>query len=185
MSRTGPPRAVLDTDIIFSRVLHDLMGRIAKHLRLLDLLWSEELLAEARRSLIEGKGLTEEVAARWVDYLPQSFPTGCIDISAVPDGLDLASLTRDPGDVHVCALAIAGGADYLFTFDRGYLEEPLRRHGVEVPGLDRFLVELCKEQPEAFRRSSKGRLTIGEAAVPWESWWTRSSGQTFPGLPQR
>lgn len=32
------PRAVLDTDIIFSRVLHDLFGRLALRLRLFDLL---------------------------------------------------------------------------------------------------------------------------------------------------
>jgi hypothetical protein len=35
------PRAVLDADIIFSRVLHELMGRIAAELRLLDLFWSD------------------------------------------------------------------------------------------------------------------------------------------------
>jgi hypothetical protein len=42
------PRAVLNADIIFSRVLHELMGRIAAELRLLDLFWSEQLLAEGR-----------------------------------------------------------------------------------------------------------------------------------------
>lgn len=52
-----PPRAVLDADIIYSRVLHELMGRVASDLRLLDLFWSEELLAEARKSLVEKKGL--------------------------------------------------------------------------------------------------------------------------------
>lgn len=44
MSRTGPPRAVLDSDIVFSRVLHELMGRVAKRLGLLNLVWSQELL---------------------------------------------------------------------------------------------------------------------------------------------
>lgn len=72
------PRAVLDADIIFSRVLHELMGRVADDLRLLDLLWSEELLAEAKRSLVEKKGLSEEIAARWVGYLSQGFPAGRI-----------------------------------------------------------------------------------------------------------
>jgi hypothetical protein len=42
VSRTGAPRAVLDSDILFSRVLHELMGRVAKRLELLDLAWSEE-----------------------------------------------------------------------------------------------------------------------------------------------
>ena len=146
------PRAVLDADIIFSRVLHELMGRAADDLRLFDLLWSEELLAEVRRSLVEKKGLSEEVAARWVGYLSQGFPAGRVDISTVPPDLDLQSLTRDPEDIHVCALAIAGNADYLFTFDRAYLKDPLRLHGIEVPDLDEFLARQCDEQPEAFRQ---------------------------------
>ena len=37
-----PPRAVLDAAIIYSRVLHELMGRVADDLRLFDLVWSEE-----------------------------------------------------------------------------------------------------------------------------------------------
>jgi hypothetical protein len=50
VSRADPPRAVLDVDIIYSRVLHDLMGRIARRLRLLDLVWIEDLLAAIERA---------------------------------------------------------------------------------------------------------------------------------------
>ncbi|MGC2372969.1 MAG: hypothetical protein WA484_03750 [Solirubrobacteraceae bacterium] len=97
-----PPRAVLDTDIIYSRVLHELLGRVASELRLLDLFWSDELLAEARRSLVAKKGLSGEVAQRWVDYLPQSFPSGNTDLDAVPAAIDLSTLTTDPADT-MCA----------------------------------------------------------------------------------
>jgi len=134
-----PPRAVLDTDIIYSRVLHELLGRVANELRLLDLFWSEELLAEAKRSLIEKKGLAGEVAQRWVDYLPQSFPAGHTNLDEASAAVDLASLTTDPADHHVCALAVVSGADYLFTYDRGYLREGLRLYGVEVLAPDEFL----------------------------------------------
>jgi hypothetical protein len=64
VSRIGAPRAVLDSDIVFSRVLHKLMRRVAKRLELLDLVWSVELLAEVRRSLVEKKGLSEDAAVR-------------------------------------------------------------------------------------------------------------------------
>jgi hypothetical protein len=50
VSRAHPPHAVLDTDIIYSRVLHELMGRLARRLRLLDLFWSEELLDAIERA---------------------------------------------------------------------------------------------------------------------------------------
>ncbi len=84
MSNTSRPRAVLDTDIIYSRVLHDLMGRAARRLRLLDLFWPEELLAEARTSLEQKKPLPPESARRWVDYLPRNFPDGWIDLDESP-----------------------------------------------------------------------------------------------------
>lgn len=129
MSQTYPPRAVLDADIIYSRVLHDLMGRVARRLRLLDLLWSDELLAETKRSLIDKNGLTDDVAQRWIDHLPQNFPDGRIDLDKAPATGDLSSLTTDPADEHVCALAVAANADYLFTHDRGYLREGLGHGG--------------------------------------------------------
>jgi predicted nucleic acid-binding protein len=139
LSERGRPARAVDTDIIYSRVLHELMGRVADDLRLLDLFWSEELLAEARRSLVERKSLTDEAAQRWVDYLPQHFPSGRTDIGQAAAAVDLAGLTTDPADHHVCALAVISNADYLFTHDRGYLRDGLRRHGVEVLAPDEFL----------------------------------------------
>lgn len=115
----SPPRAVLDSDILFSRVLHELMGRVAKRLELLDLVWSEELLAEARRSLVEKKGLSEDAAARWVGYLPQNFPNGETDPTGVAASIDLSTLTDDSDDHHVCQLAIASGAAYLAEWAGG------------------------------------------------------------------
>jgi predicted nucleic acid-binding protein len=156
-----PPRAVLDTDIIYSRVLHELLGRVASELRLLDLFWSEELLVEARRSLVAKKGLSGEVAERWVAYLQQSFPAGHTNLDDVPAGVDLGSLTTDPADCHVCALAVAADADYLFTHDRGYLGEGLRRFGVEVLAPDEFLAP-------AFDADPRGMLDILESQA--SSW---------------
>ena len=150
MSRTGAPRAVLDSDIVFSRVLHELMGRVAKRLELLDLVWSEELLAEARRSLVEKKGLSEDAAARWVDYLPQNFPDGETDLTGAAVSVDLSAFTDDPDDHHVCRLAIASGAAYLFTHDRGYLRPALQEHGVEVAAPDSFLTAAFDEVSEGF-----------------------------------
>jgi len=140
---------VLDTDIIFSRVLHDLFGRLALRLRLFDLLWSDDLLSEAKRKLIEEKALSAEIAERWVGYLADSFPAGRVEIAEVPAGLNLAELTADPDDRHICALAVVGGADYLITRDRGYLPEGLHRHGVQVAAPDSVLCPVLDDQPQA------------------------------------
>jgi predicted nucleic acid-binding protein len=161
VSHTSRPRAVLDTDIIYSRVLHDLMGRVARRLRLLDLFWSEELLAEARTSLELKKRLPPDSARRWVDYLPRNFPGGRIDLGESPVAPDLASLTTDPADIHVCALAIAANADYLFTHDRGYLRDGLERYRVRVITPDEFLAP-------AFDADPRGMLAVMERlAISW------------------
>lgn len=161
-------RAVVDADIIFSRVLHELIGRLAVGPRLFDLVWSDELLGEAKSSLVDKKGLSDEAAEAWVGHIRREFPSGRVNPVKVADDLDVESLTRDPEDVHVCALAIAGNAELLFTFDRGYLKEPLRGHGVEVPDLDRFLVDQCKQQPEVFARIVERQAEVWRGGHPVE-----------------
>jgi predicted nucleic acid-binding protein len=164
------PRAVLDADIIYSRVLHELIGRVADDLHLLDLFWSDDLLAETKKSLVEKKGLRDDVAQRWVDHLPENFPAGHTRIDAALNTIDLSGLTSDPGDHHVCALAIASNADYLFTYDRGYLREGLRRHGIEVTTPDQFLAPALDTQP-------RGMLEILELQA--NTW---AGGQTIEDL---
>lgn len=159
-------RAVLDADIIFSRVLHELIGRLAVGPRLFDLIWSDELLDEAKSSLVDQKGLPDDAAEAWVDHMRREFPNGRVDPADVADDLDVRSLTRDPEDAHICALAIAGNAELLFTFDRGYLKEPLRGHGVEVPDIDRFLVDHCKQQPEVFARIVERQADVWSGGHP-------------------
>jgi predicted nucleic acid-binding protein len=161
-----PPRAVIDADIVYSRVLHDLMGRVADDLGLLSLVWSRELLAEAEQALMERKGLAADAAQRWVGYLSENFPDGETSIqeallSSKPD-----ALTTDPDDRHVCALAIASDADYLFTHDRGYLADGLAAHGVEVIEPDSFLASAFEEQPQAMLDLLKLQASLWASGRP-------------------
>lgn len=175
-------RAVLDADIVFSRVLHELMGRLATGARLFDLVWSEELLDEAKSSLMKRKGLSADAAQAWVGHMRREFPNGGVDLTGVPGGLDLVSMTRDPGDVHVCSLAIAGSADLLFTFDRGYLKEPLREHGVEVPDVDRFLITQCEQQPQAMARIVEAQADVWSGGRPLEELLVAFERANVPGF---
>lgn len=175
-------RAVLDADIVFSRVLHELMGRLATGARLFDLVWSEELLDEAKSSLMKRKGLSADAAQAWVGHMRREFPGGGVDLAGVQEGLDLASMTRDSGDAHVCALAIAGSADLLFTFDRGYLKEPLREHGVEVPDVDRFLIAQCEEQPQAMARIVEAQADVWSGGRPLEELLVAFERANVPGF---
>ncbi|MBS1870025.1 MAG: PIN domain-containing protein [Actinobacteria bacterium] len=156
-----PPRAVLDTDVIFSRVLYELFGRLAIEHEVLSLIWSDELLREAQRVLIDRKPLPPPSAERWVSYLRSAFPEGRVDLRALPVGVDLSSLTSDADDEHVCALAVAGDANLLVTFDHGYDRTTLRTHGVEIAEPDEFLSDLLNEQP------SIARAVIETQAAVW------------------
>jgi len=138
---------VLDVDVIYSRVLHELLGRAATDARLLELIWSDELVAEAERVLRDRKGVDEDVAARWVGYLVGAFPRGRTDLSTPSPDIDLSTLTRDPDDEHVCSLAVYGKAELLFTFDRGYERDALGSLGVEVMHPDRWLTDLADKEP--------------------------------------
>lgn len=119
------------------------------------------MLAEAERVLVERKPVPPVVAARWVGYLREAFPQGAIDISRLDPTIDLARLTNDPDDQHVCALAIVGEADYLFSFDRGYLRKELATHSVNVLSPDVFLSAQIDDEPEALR------TVITEQAAVW------------------
>jgi hypothetical protein len=95
------------------------------------------------------KGLNEHVADRWVGYIRLSFPDGRTSIADALRAHDVAAMTRDPDDQHVCALALAAGARYLFTHDRGYLAGSLAAHGIRVLRPDAFLVTVFDDEPDA------------------------------------
>lgn len=143
----GPPCAVLDTDVIFSRVLYELFGRLAIEHEVLRLIWSEELLIEAQRVLVERKSLPPRSAERWVSYLRSAFPDGRVELEGLGTAVDLSSLTSDADDQHVCALALTGRADLLLTFDHGYDRTALKTHGITAIEPDEFLTGLLAEQP--------------------------------------
>jgi predicted nucleic acid-binding protein len=170
VSGAVPPRAVLDSDVIFSRVLYELLGRAAASARLLTLVWSDELLEEAQRVPVERKRLPAAVAERWVAYLRDAFPDGRIDLSQTDPRVELSKLTGDPGDRHVCALAVTGNASYLLTFDRGYLRDPLLAYGVEVTAPDAFLLASFEEQPQVLLS------VLEEQAAVW------GGGRPLPAL---
>ncbi len=139
-----------------------MFGRVAAEARLLDLIWSEPLLAEASRVLTERKPVPSEVAARWIGYLRQAFPGGELDLDRLDPAIDLPAFTSDPNDHHVCALAIVGEADLLLTFDRGYLRKELAAHGINVLSPDAFLSTQIDNEPEVLRTvitERRGRMS--------------------------
>ena len=72
-------RVVLDACVIFSTVLRDTFLRAAEA-EFYEVLWSEAILEEVRRNLIESGRTTEEQAQKLIETMDRFFPTaklGC------------------------------------------------------------------------------------------------------------
>lgn len=104
-------RILLDTNVLFSAVLHDGLERLL--LRLLrrehTFLTSKEILAELERALKRRGGITE--VRRVVQLVARDAEIAAVASIHVP-GL------RDPGGAHVLSAAVQGRADYAVTGDR-------------------------------------------------------------------
>ena len=103
----------------------------------------------------------------------EAFPNGGTDITNIPEGVDLSTLTSDPDDQHVCALALAGNAQLLITFDDSFNREALLEHGVAVLKPDALLAPSFDEQPGLF-------LTILERQA--QAWGDRTMLQLLDAL---
>ncbi len=96
--------------------LADLVLRLAE-LGLFDLVWSEHLLSEVERVLVESKHLAAERAAYFCDCIRQAFPEGQV----LPgDYLPLVTSRTgpDPEDHVHRAAAVAGSATVILSADK-------------------------------------------------------------------
>ncbi|HXP98555.1 MAG TPA: hypothetical protein VN845_00655 [Solirubrobacteraceae bacterium] len=90
----------------------------------------------------------------------QAFPDQRVEIDHLPASLDLTALTIDPGDRHICALAVAGHAELLLTFDHGYISESLAKHDIRVLTPDTFLDTTLKENPDAIMGAIQSQAEV-------------------------
>ena len=109
---TPQRRVVLDTDVLFSRVYHETYGRLGAE-GVVIVIWSEEILAELERVLIE-HGRSPRHAEAVCNFVRAGFP----DSQVEPKSEDGAGLVSDPADAHVAAAALAGRADAIVTRNR-------------------------------------------------------------------
>lgn len=135
-------KVLLDANVLFPTVLREMLlgaaagGAFAP-------LWSARILEEwarATRRLPEG---AEAVARAEIAALRDRWPAA----EVAPDEDMIARLSLpDPGDRHVLAAAIAGGADVLMTRNRAdFPTRTLARHGILLREPDGFLTELAAE----------------------------------------
>ena len=100
-------------------------------------LWSQDVLDETRRSLIQNAGLTVEQAEHRIAQMKAAFP------EALVTGYDdiVPAMRNHEGDRHVLAAAIVGKADVIVTDNVTHFPESICGElDLDVQTADQFLM---------------------------------------------
>jgi predicted nucleic acid-binding protein len=154
--------AVLDANALYPFSLRDTLLRLAE-LELYTPLWSERILEEMRRNLVE-RQITEEQAGRIVAAMRGAFEEAEVDAAEI-ERLEPA-MTNDPKDRHVLATAVAAGSELVVTFNvDDFPAEACEPLGVEAIHPDDFLLDLHDLSPDGVRAALDQQA--GDLNPPW------------------
>jgi predicted nucleic acid-binding protein len=136
-------RVVLDACVLVPIQLCDTLLRVADA-GMFQPVWSNEILEETERTLVNVLGLGTDKAARRVNRMREAFPLATID-----EFHDLIpQLTNDQKDRHVLAAAIKSGADTILTANlKDFPPHALEKWRVRALHPDQFLDTLLNENP--------------------------------------
>jgi predicted nucleic acid-binding protein len=131
--------AVLDACVLAPAALRDTLLRAAAK-GLYRLVWSDLILAETERALIEA-GLTDAPRARrLIEAMRLAFP----DAAVVVPARTIEAMPNDPKDRHVAAAAVAARVQVIVTANlRDFPALVLDPLGVHAESPDVFLNRLC------------------------------------------
>jgi predicted nucleic acid-binding protein len=136
--------AVLDACVLYPFSLRDTLLRLAER-ELYVARWSDRILEEVRRNLVEER-LTDEQAANLLDAMRDFFPEAGVDTHAI-ERIE-GAMTNDPKDRHVLAAAVVARAEGVVTFNLGdFPEEACAPYGVEALHPDMFMMTLHEIAP--------------------------------------
>lgn len=134
--------ALLDACVLYSAPLRDLLVRLASA-GVIRGRWSTPILDECFRSLLDKRpdlaaAALERTRKLMIDAVPDCMVTG---FEGLIPRLDLP----DPGDRHVLAAAICGGADAIVTLNLAdFPRAALAPYGIDALHPDELLVELLE-----------------------------------------
>jgi predicted nucleic acid-binding protein len=133
-------KVVLDANVLYPFSLRDTLLRLAER-ELYVLAWSERILDEVSRNLIEDGHADEATAARLQAAMRSAFPEALVDADAI--AATEPAMTNDPGDRHVLATAVVAGAEGIVTFNaRHFPAAALAPFGKQQIDPDDFLCTL-------------------------------------------
>lgn len=136
--------AVLDACVLIPVTLCDVLLRAADS-GLYVPLWSDQILDEMERNLVEQHLTDAQGARRRAAAMRAAFP------DATVSGYErlINSMPNHPKDRHVLAVAVAAEASAIVTFNlRHFPQDALRPLRVQAQSPDEFLTNLLSAEPE-------------------------------------
>lgn len=100
-------RVVLDACVLYPFSLRDILLRLAE-CELYDLYWSDRILAETTRNLVESGVMPQQAADRLETAMRGAFDGSVVSAAAI--GQLEPAMTNHPKDRHVLAAAVAAHA---------------------------------------------------------------------------
>ncbi len=151
-------KAVLDACVLYPTVMREMLLGAAEA-GFYRPLWSERILEEwARATRKLGPGM-EEVARGEIAALRVRFPAASL---APAPGVERRLHLPDENDIHVLAVAVAGGADTLVTLNAGdFPRGVLSGEGIARRDPDGLLWEFASDAPD--RMAGVARAVRGRA----------------------
>jgi hypothetical protein len=138
--------AVLDACVLIPMPLADTLLRLAAGPRLYLPKWTDDIMAEVSRNLVENFGLSEEQAAYRESEVRRHFPEAWVDgyQDLIP------AMTNEPKDRHVLAAAVRSQAEIIVTYNRkDFPATSLAPYAISVQGPSTFLKNLHDLAPDA------------------------------------
>jgi predicted nucleic acid-binding protein len=168
------PTAVIDANVLVQAPLRDTLLRLAESPELYQPLWSEEIMAEVRRTLGGQFRIAPGRIAHLESQLREHFAEAWIE----GFGRLIPQMTNDAKDRHVLAAAAHANARFLVTYNLKHFPlsatKPWR---VTAVGPSQFLKTLYSSEPQAvvevlrqqaidIKRSFVDQLRVLHRAVP-------------------
>ena len=140
-----PQHAVLDACVLVPIALCDVLLELAES-ALFEPLWSDAILAETEKALIEKRGVPADRAAYRVELMRSALP------KAMVSGFDelIPQMLNNPKDRHVLAAAVRAGCSVVVTDNiSDFPAKALAPHGVKAIRPDDFLLQLLDDDEDA------------------------------------
>ena len=137
-------KAVLDACVLYPTVLREILLGVAAR-GLYEPLWSDRLIREWTRATVKLGPLAQAQSEGDAALFRAAFPRG--QVREQPN-IEARLLLPDPNDVHVLAVAIAGHADCIVTFNaKDFPRHVLAEDGIERRDPDGLLWQLWSFHP--------------------------------------